>query len=115
MVIVFSAIQLHGDDRRHQRERERKKYTRNEREISPCRHELHFAWLHHQPISEGNPTVEPELNGHLWTFLTENRDLKQTRTATAVHKQLNFTVKNKPHTTNYIYCIYEAYFMIKSV
>ena len=32
------------------------------------------------------------------------RDLKQTRTATAVNKQLNFTVKNKPYTTNYIYC-----------
>ena len=43
------------------------------------------------------------------------RDLKQARTATAVNKQLNFTVKNKPHTTNYIYCIFEAYFMIKSV
>ena len=43
------------------------------------------------------------------------RDLKQTRTATAVNEQLNFTVKNKPHTTNYIYCIFEAYFMIKSV
>ena len=43
-----------------------------------------------------------------------NRDLKQTRTATAVNKQLNFTVKNKPHTTN-ICCIFEAYFMIKSV
>ena len=43
------------------------------------------------------------------------RDLKQTRAATAVNKQLNFTVKNKPHTTNYIYCIFEAYFMIKSV
>ena len=34
------------------------------------------------------------------------RDLKQTRTATAVNKPLNFTVKNKPHTTNYIYCIF---------
>ena len=43
------------------------------------------------------------------------RDLKQTRTATAVNKQLNFTVKNKRHTTNYIYCIFEAYFMIKNV
>ena len=43
------------------------------------------------------------------------RDLKQARTATAVNKQLNFTIKNKPHTTNYIYCIFEAYFMIKSV
>ena len=42
-------------------------------------------------------------------------DLKQARTAMAVNKQLNFTVKNKPHTTNYIYCIFEAYFMIKSV
>ena len=41
------------------------------------------------------------------------RDLKQTRTATAVNKQLNFTVQNKPHTTDYIYCIFEAYFMIK--
>ena len=44
-----------------------------------------------------------------------NRDLKQARTATAVNKQLKFTVKNKPHTTNYIYCIFEAYFMIKSL
>ena len=35
--------------------------------------------------------------------------------ATAVNKQLNFTVKNKPRTTSYIYCIFEAYFMIKSV
>ena len=43
------------------------------------------------------------------------RELKQARTATAVNKQLNFTVKNKPHTTNYIYCIFEAYFMMKSV
>ena len=34
------------------------------------------------------------------------RDLKQARTATAVNKQINFTVKNKPHTTNYIYCIF---------
>ena len=37
------------------------------------------------------------------------RDLKQARTATAVNKQLNFTVKNKPHTTNYIYCIFEGF------
>ena len=44
-----------------------------------------------------------------------HRDLKQGRTATAVNKQLNFTVKNKLHTTNYIYCIFEGYFMIKSV
>ena len=43
------------------------------------------------------------------------RDLKQARTATAVNKQLNFRVNNKPDTTNYIYCIFEAYFMIKSV
>ena len=43
------------------------------------------------------------------------RDLKQTRTATAVNKQLHFTVKNKPRTTNYIYSIFEAYFMIKGV
>ena len=35
-----------------------------------------------------------------------NRDLKQARTATAVNTQLNFTVKNKPHTTNYIYTAY---------
>ena len=41
------------------------------------------------------------------------RDLKQARTATAVNKQLNFTVKNKPHTTNYIYCIFEAYLWLK--
>ena len=47
--------------------------------------------------------------------ITRIRDLKQARTATAVNKQLNFTAKNKPHTTNYIYCIFEAYFMIKSV
>ena len=37
---------------------------------------------------------------------TANRDLKQARTAMVVNKQLNFTVKNKPHTTNYIYCIF---------
>ena len=43
------------------------------------------------------------------------RELNQARTATAVNKQLNFTVKNEPHTTNYIYCIFEAYFMIKSL
>ena len=48
-------------------------------------------------------------------YKKDNRDLMQARTATAVNKQLNFTVKNKPHTTNYIYCIFEAYFMIKSV
>ena len=65
---------------------------------------------------------------HAWC-----RDLKQARTATAINTQLNFsfkkkprevdidivqlnfTVKNKPHTTNYIYCIFETYFMIKSV
>ena len=29
------------------------------------------------------------------------RDLKQARTATAVNKQLNFNVKNKPQTTGY--------------
>ena len=51
--------------------------------------------------------------GHVW--LRVNRDRKQARTATAVNKQLNFTLKNKLHTTNYIYCIFEAYFMIKSV
>ena len=45
---------------------------------------------------------------------TKTRDLKQTRTVTAGNKQLTFPVKNKPHTTNYIYCIFEAYFMIKS-
>ena len=45
-----------------------------------------------------------------------NRELKQARTATAVDKQLNFTItENKPHTTNYICCIFGAYFMIKSV
>ena len=43
------------------------------------------------------------------------RDLKQARTPTARNKPLNFTVKNKPHTTNYIYCIFEPYFMIKSL
>ena len=43
------------------------------------------------------------------------RNLKQARTSTGVNKQLNFTVKNKPHTTSYIYCLFEAYFMIKSV
>ena len=32
-----------------------------------------------------------------------------------VNKQPNLTVKNKPHTTSYIYCIFEVYFMIKSV
>ena len=54
----------------------------------------------------------PQNNASLEIIL---RDLKQTRTTTAVNKQLNFTVKNKPHTTNYIYCLFEAYFMIKSV
>ena len=43
--------------------------------------------------------------GHLRPTI-HSRDLKQARTATAVNKQLNFTVKNKPHTTNYIYCIF---------
>ena len=52
---------------------------------------------------------------HILCFRLINRDLKQTRTATAVNKQLNVTVKDKPYTTNYIYCIFEAYFMIKSV
>ena len=46
---------------------------------------------------------------------SHTRDLKQARTVTAGNKQLNFTVKNKPHTTKYIYCIFEAYFMIRSV
>ena len=55
-------------------------------------------------------TVEEHVSNQAY-----NRDLKQTRTATAVNKQLNFTLKNKLHTTNYIYCIFEAYFMIKSV
>ena len=32
-----------------------------------------------------------------------NRDLKQARTATAVNKQLNFRVKKKPQTTDYVY------------
>ena len=43
------------------------------------------------------------------------RDLKQTRTATAVNKQLNVTVKNKPHTTNYIYCIYLKHILLLKV
>ena len=55
-------------------------------------------------------TVEEHVSNQAY-----NRDLKQTRTATAVNKQLNFTLKNKLHTTNYIYCIFEAYFMMKSV
>ena len=38
-----------------------------------------------------------------------NGDLKQNRTATAVNKQLNFPVKNKPHTTNYSIILYTAY------
>ena len=58
-------------------------------------------------FTEGGKPENPDKNPY--------RDLKQTRTATAVNKQLNFTVKNKPQTTNYIYCIFEAYFMIKSV
>ena len=48
---------------------------------------------------------------HIWCSLApkrNSRELKQARMATAVNKQLNFTVKNKPHTTNYIYCIFEA-------
>ena len=47
----------------------------------------------------GNPQISIASCRH-------NRDLKQARTATAVNKQLNFTVGNKPHTTNYIYCIF---------
>ena len=39
--------------------------------------------------------------------------LRQARTAMAVNKQLNLTVENKPHTTNCIYCIFEAYFRLK--
>ena len=34
------------------------------------------------------------------------RDLKQARTATAVNKQLNFRVKNKPQTTDYVYVLH---------
>ena len=56
-----------------------------------------------------------DVNMQISRCYAHNRDLKQARTATAVNKQLNFTVKHKPHTTNYIYCIFEAYFMIKSV
>ena len=47
------------------------------------------------------------------------RELKQARTATAVNKQLNFTVEKKPHTTDCIHaytaCTFEANFITKSV
>ena len=38
--------------------------------------------------------------------LRQDPQLRVETTATAVNKQLNFTVKNKPHTTNYIHCIF---------
>ena len=38
------------------------------------------------------------------------RELKQTRTATAVNKQLNFRVNNKPHTTDYILHIQSIFY-----
>ena len=50
-----------------------------------------------------------------WLYFDKLLSSLQARTVTAGNKQLNFTVKNKPHTTNYIYCIFEAYFRIKSV
>ena len=44
------------------------------------------------------------------------RDLKQARTATAVNKQLHFRVKrNHRQLTTSTYCIFEAYFTIKSL
>ena len=75
-------------------------------------------------LSENGPLVRitaarsPDLCSRLLVSRLDSRndrELKQARTATAVNKQLNVTVKNKPHTTNYIYYIFEAYFMIKSV
>ena len=53
---------------------------------------------------------------YLYLFITDIRELKQSscRTAMVVNKQLNFRVKTKPQTTS-TYCIFEAYFMIKSV
>ena len=56
--------------------------------------------------TEPSPTDDDIKPNDDWPQKGEIRDLKQTRTATAVNKQLNFTVKNKPHTTNYIYCIF---------
>ena len=69
-----------------------------------------FSFLigQHTPVNSQCPAA-------VASFPSNSGDLKQARTATAVNKQLNFTVKNKPDTTNYIYCIFEAYFMIKSV
>ena len=41
--------------------------------------------------------------------------LRQARKATVGNKRLNFSVIKKPHTTDYVYCKFEAYFMIKSL
>ena len=80
------------------------------------------AWLSHpQTLPIDTHTFPPcfQFINYSWVWklyiLVTIGDLKQARTATAVNKQLNFTVKNKPHTTNHIYCIFEAYFMIKSL
>ena len=43
-----------------------------------------------------------------------DKELKQTRTSTAVNKQLHFIVKKKPHATEYI-LLFEGYFMTKLV
>ena len=48
------------------------------------------------------------MNFDIW-FMSYNID------AWPVIFDLYITVRNKPHTTNFIYCIFEAYFMIKSV
>ena len=47
------------------------------------------------------------MNKLLLLVLNElNRNLKQARTATAVNKQLNFRVKKKPQTTDYVYVLH---------
>ena len=57
-------------------------------------HPYWWKWFH-------DPSIFPPAH-------PSNRELKQTRTATAVNKQLN-------HTQLIIYCILEAYFMTKSL
>ena len=76
-----------------------------------CRGEFPWAVWHSWVLGYRlwfEPVENTEVIGTHWYIY---RELKQARTATAVNKQLNFFVKNKPHTTDYIYCIFEAYFM----
>ena len=59
------------------------------------------------PARNNNNIEKDDSMSHMQGTLFKKaiRDLKQARTATAVNKQLNFTVKNKQHTTNYIYVV----------